>query len=195
MLGDIPMILENKANKMDGMNTKRNNKRVEKRMELLAPAGSFEAFKAAVENGADAVYLAGKFFGARASAANFDSEELKKAVTYAHERRVKVYVTVNILVADKEFPKLLDYLYELYSLGVDALIVQDIGVAYLLREVLPEMEIHASTQMTQNNSFGLKQLEKLGFSRVVLARETTAEEMAKIISNTKLDVEVFIHGA
>jgi len=166
-----------------------------KSMELLAPAGSFEALKAAVENGADAVYLGGKLFNARASAANFETEELKKAVAYAHERRVKIYITVNILVADSEFSQLADYLYELSSLQVDALIVQDIGVAHFIREVLPEMKVHASTQMTINNSYGLKQLEQLGFSRVVLARETSKAEIEKIIRETNLEVEVFGHGA
>ncbi len=166
-----------------------------KRMELLAPAGGFEALKAAVENGADAVYLGGKLFNARASAANFDDDELRKAITYAHERQVKIYVTVNILVADREFPELADYLYRLYSMGVNAVIVQDIGVAHFIRKVLPEMELHASTQMTQTNSWGLKQLEEMGFSRVVLARETSKAEMAKITAGTKMDIEVFVHGA
>lgn len=166
-----------------------------RKMELLAPAGSFEAFKAAVENGADAVYLGGKSFSARASAANFGSEDLKRAVIYAHERQVKVYVTVNILIADSEFPELADYLYELYSLGVDALIVQDIGVAHFIKEVLPDMEIHASTQMTQNNTFGIQQLKKMGFSRVVLARETSAADIEKMARETELDIEVFAHGA
>lgn len=164
-------------------------------MELLAPAGSNEAFKAAVENGADAVYLGGKLFNARASASNFDLDELKRVLAYAHQRQVKIYVTVNILMADSEFAELGDYLYELHDLGVDAVIVQDIGVAAFIREVLPEMEIHASTQMTQNNSFGLKQLEGIGFSRVVLAREASADEIEKIVQGTKLDVEVFVHGA
>ncbi|MCM1566925.1 MAG: DUF3656 domain-containing protein [Dehalobacter sp.] len=166
-----------------------------KKIELLAPAGGYEALKAAVENGADAVYLGGKMFNARASASNFDSEELLKAVTYAHERGVKVYVTLNILVADSEFSELADYVYQLYSLGADALIVQDIGVANFIRKVLPEMKLHASTQMTQNNIYGLKQLEKMGFSRVVLARETSAPEIEKIVQATELDVEVFGHGA
>ncbi len=166
-----------------------------KKIELLAPAGSFEALKAAVENGADAVYLGGKLFNARASAANFDMDELKKAITYAHEREVKVYVTVNILVGDSEFPELADYLFDIYSLGADAVIVQDLGVAHFIRSVLPEMEIHASTQMTQNNSFGLRQLEKIGFTRVVLARETSATEIEKIIQQSKLEVEAFVHGA
>lgn len=166
-----------------------------KTMELLAPAGSFEAFKAAVENGADAVYLGGKSFNARANAANFDLEELRKVVEYAHEREVKVYVTVNILIADEEFPELCQYLYDLYAIGVDALILQDIGVASFIQKVLPEMERHASTQMTINNSWGMSHGERLGFQRVVLAREVSAQEMKEISASTSLDIEVFVHGA
>ncbi|WP_041219591.1 U32 family peptidase [Desulfitobacterium dichloroeliminans] len=164
-------------------------------MELLAPAGSFEAFKAAVENGADAVYLGGQSFNARANAANFSIDELRKVVQYAHEREAMVYVTVNILIADREFPELYDYLYDLYDIGVDALILQDIGVAELIQSVLPEMERHASTQMTINTTWGVRHAEKLGFQRVVFAREVTAEEMKKISATTPLDIEVFVHGA
>ena len=164
-------------------------------LELLAPAGGFEAFKAAVENGADAVYLGGKSFSARASAANFDLEELQKAVRYAHERQVRVYVTVNILIADQEFQELQDYVHALYELGVDAIILQDVGVAELIQRILPEMETHASTQMTVNTSWGVRHLESLGFSRVVLARETSAVEMKDIADGTPLDIEVFVHGA
>ena len=164
-------------------------------LELLAPAGSFEAFKAAVENGADAVYLGGKSFSARASAANFDIEELQKAVRYAHERQAKVYVTVNILIADQEFQELLNYLYTLHEIGVDAVILQDVGVAELIHTILPEMETHASTQMTVNTSWGVHHLESLGFRRVVLARETSAAEMKAIAEQTSLDLEVFVHGA
>ncbi|GAB6156520.1 DUF3656 domain-containing protein [Desulfosporosinus burensis] len=164
-------------------------------LELLAPAGSYEAFKAAVENGADAVYLGGKSFSARASAANFEIEELQKAVRYAHERQVKVYVTVNILIADQEFQELLNYLYALHEIGVDAVILQDVGVAELIHTILPEMETHASTQMTVNTSWGVQHLESLGFSRVVLARETSATEMQEIAGKTPLDLEVFVHGA
>ena len=164
-------------------------------LELLAPAGSFEAFKAAVENGADAVYLGGKSFSARASAANFALEELLKAVHYAHDRQVKVYVTVNNLIADQEFQELLDYIYALHETGVDALILQDVGVAELLQSILPEVEIHASTQMTVNTSWGVQHLERLGFCRVVLARETSADEMKTIAEKTPLDIEVFVHGA
>ncbi|KGK86887.1 hypothetical protein DP73_15275 [Desulfosporosinus sp. HMP52] len=164
-------------------------------LELLAPAGSYEAFKAAVENGTDAVYLGGKSFSARASAANFDLEELQKAVRYAHERQVKVYVTVNILISDQEFPELLNYLYDLHEIGVDAVILQDIGVAELIHRIIPELETHASTQMTVNTSWGVRHLESLGFSRVVLARETSAAEMKAISERTPLDLEVFVHGA
>ncbi|MGE4273767.1 MAG: DUF3656 domain-containing protein [Desulfitobacterium sp.] len=164
-------------------------------MELLAPAGSFEAFKAAVENGADAVYLGGQSFNARANATNFSLDELRKVVQYAHEREAMVYVTVNILIADREFPELYDYLYDLYDIGVDALILQDIGVAELIQSVLPEMERHASTQMTINTTWGVRHAERLGFQRVVFAREVTAEEMKKISATTPLDIEVFVHGA
>lgn len=164
-------------------------------MELLAPAGSFEAFKAGVENGADAIYLGGKSFSARASAANFDDEELRRAVQYAHERNAKVYVTVNILIADQEFPELFDYLFSLYDSGVDALILQDIGVTELIQSILPEIERHASTQVTVNTSWGAKHLEGLGLKRVVLARETSAEEMKVISQKTSLDMETFVHGA
>jgi len=165
------------------------------RMELLAPAGGYEAFRAAVQNGADAVYLGGKSFSARASAANFELGELEEAVRYAHERRVKVYVTVNILIADQEFPELRDYLYQLYAIGVDAVILQDPGIASLMQAVLPELERHASTQMTVSNSWGARNLERLGFSRVVLARETAAGQLADIARRTKLELEVFVHGA
>jgi putative protease len=163
--------------------------------ELLAPAGSYEAFKAAVENGADAIYLGGKNFSARANAANFDFDELRRAVKYAHERMVKVYVTVNILIADSEFRELIPYLYSLYEMGVDALILQDLGVAQLLKSVLPELELHASTQMTINNSWGVKHIEGMGFKRVVLARETSVEEIRAMAADTKAELEVFIHGA
>lgn len=174
---------------------KKPNKHGQGAMELLAPAGSFEAFKAAVENGANAVYLGGRSFNARANAANFDLEELRRVVQYAHERETFVYVTVNILIADQEFPELFDYLYELYEIGVDALILQDIGVAEVIQSILPEMERHASTQITINNSWGVRHMEKLGFQRVVFAREVSAEEMKKISEKTDLHLEVFVHGA
>jgi len=164
-------------------------------MELLAPAGSPEALRAAVENGADAVYLGGKMFGARAGAANFTLSDLREGIRYAHTRRVKIYVTVNTLVAEQEFTLFTRYLHELYRAGADAVIVQDAGVARLVRAILPEMEMHASTQMTMNNSFGLAELERMGFARVILARETRREEIAAIAQATNLTLEAFVHGA
>ena len=163
--------------------------------ELLAPAGNFAAFKAAVENGADAVYLGGRSFSARANAANFDLRELEQAIRYAHERKVKVYVAVNTLIADEEFQELGEYLFALQEMEADAVILQDIGAAVYLKAVLPEIKIHASTQMTVNTGWGARHLEKLGFCRVILARETTAEEMKMIAGQTALELEVFVHGA
>lgn len=163
--------------------------------ELLAPAGDFTAFKAAVENGADAVYLGGQSFSARANAANFDLPELKQAIRYAHDREVKVYVAVNVLTADQEFPELAEYLYALQEIEADAVILQDVGAADFLRIVLPEVETHASTQMTIQTSWGTRHLEQLGFCRVILARETSAQEMEIIANQTALDLEVFVHGA
>ncbi|HEX3015650.1 MAG TPA: DUF3656 domain-containing protein [Desulfobacteria bacterium] len=163
--------------------------------ELLAPAGGMEALRAAVENGADAVYLGGQAFNARASAANFSSTELKEAVDYAHERGVKIYVTVNILIDNAEIPELIDYVYHLYRMGVDALLLQDLGVAYLLNRVLPELPIHASTQTTIVNSPGVRLMEEFGFERVVLARETGLSDMRLIQKRVKAELEVFVHGA
>lgn len=164
-------------------------------IELLAPVGSWEALEAAVQNGADAVYLGGKAFSARQYAQNFDDEALKKAVEYCHIRGVKVFVTVNTLVSNEEFSQLGEYLTFLYNIDVDAVIVQDLGVAKLVKDLLPNFEIHASTQMSVHNLEGVKFLEEKGFKRVVLAREMSKEEIAWIQKNTKLDIEVFVHGA
>jgi len=138
--------------------------------ELLAPAGSQEALVAAVQNGADAVYLGGRAFNARQSAANFDSAELARAVEYAHVRGVKVYVTVNTLVADGELEAAARFLDFLSRTGADAAILQDLGLAALAREVAPELPLHASTQMTVHNSPAVAHLRRLGFQRVILAR-------------------------
>lgn len=165
------------------------------KIELLAPAGSFAALRAAVENGADAVYLGGKAFGARHYAANFDDKELAEAVEYAHVRGVAIHVTVNTLVDDGEIPALLAYLRYLYDIGVDAIIVQDLGVAEAARRVVPDLSLHASTQMTVHNLAGVQLLEEKGFSRVVLARELTLAEITNIAQHTSLEVEVFCHGA
>lgn len=163
--------------------------------ELLAPVGSREALVAAVEGGADAVYLAGKFFGARALAPNFTDEELAEAVRFVHLRGVLVYVTVNTLIDDSEIAALISYLRYLYQIGVDAIIVQDVGVASIARQVVPDMPVHASTQMTIHNLAGVDFLTKLGIKRVVLARELSLADIRQICSNTQTEIETFIHGA
>ena len=164
-------------------------------MELLAPAGSYEALVAAVQAGANGVYLGGQQFGARHYAANFSAEELKSAVDYCHLHHVPVYITVNTLVRNDEISALKKYLIELASLPVDAIIVQDLAVAKIAQEVAPILDIHGSTQMTVHNLEGAKALEKLGFSRIVLARELSLEEIGTICQGTTLEVEVFAHGA
>lgn len=164
-------------------------------IELLAPVGSRESLVAAVESGADAVYLAGKMFGARASAPNFSDEELKEGVTFAHLRSVLVYVTVNTLIDNSEIPALTHYLRFLYSIGVDAIIVQDVGAFTIAKEVIPNMAIHASTQMTVHNLEGVQLLTDLGFERVVVSRELSLNEIKHICSNTDTEIEAFVHGA
>ena len=164
-------------------------------IELLAPVGSFEALKAAVQNGANAVYLGGKDFGARASANNFDKEELKEAVKYAHIRGVQVFVTTNTLRKENEIVDFLEYVKFLYDIDVDAIILQDIGMARLIKKELPDFELHASTQMVAHSLEDVKYLEGVGFDRVVLAREVTVEEIKYICDNCKADIEVFVHGA
>ncbi len=164
-------------------------------VELLAPVGSFEALKAAVQNGANAVYLGGKDFGARASANNFDRDELKEAVKYAHIRGVQVFVTTNTLRKENEIEDFLEYAKFLYDIDVDAIILQDIGMARLIKRELPDFELHASTQMVAHSLEDVKYLEGVGFDRVVLAREVTVEEIKYICDNCKADIEVFVHGA
>jgi putative protease len=164
-------------------------------IELLAPVGSREALVAAVESGANAVYLAGKMFGARASAPNFDDEELAEAVRFAHLRSVLVYVTVNTLVDNAEIPALSIYLQYLYKIGVDAIIVQDMGVFEIARKIIPGMPMHASTQMTVHNLEGVQLLAELGFARVVISRELSMEDINYICKNTNTEIEAFVHGA
>lgn len=161
--------------------------------ELLAPAGNMECLKAAIHNGADAVYLAGKLFGARKYAANFSNEELEEAISYAHLYGVKIYVTVNTIIYENEMRSCLEYLAFLYNIGVDAVIVQDIGLMCLIRKYLPDLEIHASTQVHTHNIEQIKLLESLGVKRVVLAREMTLDEINSL--NTSMELEIFIHGA
>lgn len=164
-------------------------------LELLAPVGSFEALKAAVQNGANAVYLGGKDFSARASANNFDREELKKAVEYAHIRDCRVFVTVNTLIKEDEKSAFIEYIRYLYSIYVDAIILQDIGMANLIHKMLPDFELHASTQMAAHSLDDVKYLEKVGFKRVVLARELSIKEIKEICNRCDVDIEIFVHGA
>lgn len=163
--------------------------------ELLAPAGTYKAMLAAVAAGADAVYLAGKSFGARAFAGNFDMSELERAVRYCHLHSVKVYVTVNTLLGDGELDALIEYLCELYKIGVDALIVADLGVMRIVRELLPDFELHASTQMSVHNTDGADAAYRLGAVRVVLARELSREDIAAVAEKSLAECEVFLHGA
>ena len=165
------------------------------RVELLAPVGSAEALRAAVNAGADAVYLAGKAFGARAFADNFSNEELAAAIKFAHLHNVDVHVTVNTIVADEEFAALDEYLLELGRLNVDALIIQDLGVAARARTLIPHIPLHASTQMTIHNIEGVRAAQELGFTRVVLARELSLDEIRSIVAASNVEIEVFVHGA
>ena len=165
------------------------------KIELLAPVGNWEALEAAVKNGADAVYLGGKDFSARQYANNFDREELTKAVNFCHIRDVKVFITVNTLVTNEELRNLSQYLSFLYHIDVDAIIVQDLGVAKLVKDLFPDFELHASTQMSVHNPQGVKLLEEIGFNRVVLAREMSVDDIKQVKKVSNLDLEVFVHGA
>ena len=164
-------------------------------MELLAPAGSAAALRAAVQSGADAVYLGGEMFGARHSADNFTIDEMKSWTDYCHLYGVDVHVAVNTLVKEKELDEFADYIRALGSVGVDAMIVQDLGAAEIIKEILPDMALHASTQMTVTSIEGVKCLEDKGFSRVVLARELGKDEIEYICRRAKAEIEVFVHGA
>jgi putative protease len=168
---------------------------MKKTVELLAPAGSMEPLHAAAENGADAVYLGGKLFNARMQAGNFDMPELREGLRYAHARGVSIYLTLNTLLGDDEIPRALAYAGEAFYAGIDGIIVQDTGLAALLRKMLPELPLHARTQMTVYDLEGVRMLEEMGFKRVVLARELTLEEVAQIARSTELEVEIFVHGA
>ncbi|MGE5455860.1 MAG: DUF3656 domain-containing U32 family peptidase [Ignavibacteriales bacterium] len=166
-----------------------------KKIELLSPAGNFEALKAAIMNGADAVYLGGKRFGARAFSNNFDDEEMINAVNYAHLYGVKIYVTMNTIIYDDEVDEFVKYVKFLYEHGIDAIIMQDLGMIHLIRAILPNFEIHASTQAHIHNLRGVKYLEEMGVKRVVLARELSLNEIKKIKDNANMEIEIFCHGA
>jgi putative protease len=166
-----------------------------KKPELLSPCGDLECLKAAVQNGADSVYLGASGFNARARAKNFNIETLKEAIKYAKLRNVKVHVTLNILIKNDEFEDAVKLALEVYNAGADALIIQDLGLIDYLLKNYPEIPIHASTQMTTHNLAGVKQLENMGVSRVVLSRELSIDEIKNICANSNVEIETFIHGA
>ena len=166
-----------------------------KKPELLAPAGNMECLKAAILAGCDAVYLGGNMFGARSFANNFDYDELKEAVNYAHTYGVKVYVTTNTLIYENEVERFTEYVTYLNSIHVDAIIMQDIGMMDKMRKEFPNMEIHASTQMHIHNEEGVKLVKELGLTRAVLARETDYQTIKKIKENVDIELEIFVHGA
>lgn len=164
-------------------------------IELLAPAGSKTALVAAVQSGANAVYMGGTYFSARHSAENFTQEQMREWIEYCHLRNVKVYVAVNTLVKECELDKLLEYAYSLNDMGADAIIIQDMGAIKLFGEVVPDLPLHASTQATVHNLDGVRYFEKMGFERVVLSRELSRENIEYICRNTDCETEVFVHGA
>lgn len=166
-----------------------------KKPELLAPAGNMESLKAAIEAGADAIYLGGYMFGARSFAGNFSNEEIKEAVTYAHLYGVKIYVTVNTLIYEDEVETFMSYVDFLYQSDVDAVIIQDLGMLDLIRQTFPLLEVHASTQMHLHNLEGVKLVEELGVKRAVLARETDIDLVKEIKKSTNIEIEIFVHGA
>lgn len=166
-----------------------------KKPELLAPAGNMDAFLAAIEAGADAIYIGGYTFGARAFANNFSDDEIIKCINYAHLYGVKVYITVNTIVYEKEVDLFLNYIDFLHRNNVDAIIIQDLGMFDLVRKVYPNLELHASTQMHIHNLNGVLNLQKWGAKRVVMARETSYETLKEIKKHTSIELEVFVHGA
>ena len=164
-------------------------------IELLSPVGDFDCLKAAVQNGSNAVYFGSNLFSARAFAKNFDKEELEQAINYAKLRGVKTHLTLNTLIKDEEFEEAFNIAKTAYEFGIDAIIVQDLGLAINLIKSFPDLEIHASTQMTTSNLEGVKRLEQLGFKRVVLSRECSISEIEHICKNCDIEIEVFTHGA
>lgn len=166
-----------------------------KKIELLSPVGDFECLKAAVQNGADSVYFGASNFNARASATNFNLTNLKDAISYAKLRGVNTHLTLNTLIKDDEFEDACILAQKAYEFGIDAIIVQDLGLARYLIRNYPDLPIHASTQMTIHNLDSALEAEELGFKRVVLARELTLEEITHICAHTNVEIETFVHGA
>ncbi len=168
---------------------------VKNNVELLSPAGDFDCVRAAVQNGANAIYLGASSFSARASAKNFALDELKNVIDYAHIRNVKVHLALNTLIKNDEFCDAIHIAEKAYEFGVDAILVQDLGLAVSLINSFPKLPIHASTQMTTHNLGGVKVLERLGAKRVVLSRELSLTEIEYICRNSNIEIETFIHGA
>ena len=166
-----------------------------KKAELLAPVGKMENAIAAIENGADALFVGGKGFNARQAADNFTEDELEEIVSYATLRGVKVYVTVNILIKEAELTTLYEYLKYLVEIGVHAIIIQDLGIAHMVKKYFPNLRMHASTQLSAHSIEDVLFLKELGFKRVVLAREMQLKEIKAIIENCDIEVETFVHGA
>lgn len=166
-----------------------------RKLELLAPAGSYEIFKAVLHAGADAVYVGGNRFGARAYANNFSEEEMLRAIDEAHIHGRQLYLTVNTLMKEEELQELYDYLLPYYKQGLDAVIVQDIGTFSYIREQFPGLDIHTSTQMTVCNRYGAQMMKELGATRVVTAREMSFAEIKDIATNVDIEIESFVHGA
>ncbi len=173
----------------------RKGRAMQNNFEILSPAGNFEILKSAVLNGADAVYIGGKSFSARKNAANFSDDEIAEGVRFAHLYGAKVYAAVNTLIRDSELKSAFEFIKYLYEVGVDALIIQDLAIVKTVKKHFPDFPIHASTQMTVHNIAGVRAAEKLGFSRVVLSRELSFEEIENISKNTDAELEVFVHGA
>jgi len=163
--------------------------------ELLSPAGNPEALSAAIKGGCDAVYLGGRLLNARMRARNFDDEDIKQAVSFCHDSGVRIYITLNTVVFDREIYEVLKYAEFLYNAGCDALIIADMGLASLIKKYIPEFEIHASTQMSGHNSTAARFLHEAGFSRMVAARELPSDQLAALIENSPIETEVFVHGA
>ena len=164
-------------------------------VEILAPAGSFESMKAAIAAGADAVYIGGSRFGARAYANNLEEKLMLEAIDYAHLQGVSLYLTVNTLMKEKELEELYSFLKPYYEQGLDGVIVQDLGAVSYIRQQFPDLAIHASTQMTITGIYGARLLSKLGITRLVAARELSLEELRRIHEEVPIEIEAFVHGA
>ncbi len=166
-----------------------------KKPELLAPAGKIENAYAAIENGADAIYLGGHLFNARASAANFSLDQMKEVIDYCTLLNIKVYITLNTLIKEEELPSLHSYLSQLQNLNIEAIIIQDLGIVNIVKKYFPNIKIHASTQLSAHSIEDVLFLKRSGFSRIVLARELSLVDIINIKNNVDIEIETFIHGA